>query len=271
MLYGGKSFTVEGDTIIIRYFDGTVKKEKYTKERVKELLNEMLEEAKELVKQRESISEYIDECKRKEIDYKFKGDVAWVVSAISAPFLGLGISSSNAHISIKIASVFLFLTVLIRSLKYSLKAIDYSENADETHSKLVYFENLAEYLNLVKGYEDLGMKLNIQSTNPPLPPLDINTFDEYNKEGVLVDILLEATNNLWAITIEKYLNKVLKNLEKHKKTNSEPAIIEKMKREMDEEKAPAINTYNHLDDYHYEHKPKVLSKVLVNPFKDLEI
>ena len=70
MLYGGKSFTVEGDTIIIRYFDGTVEKEKYTKERVKELLNEMLEEAKELVKQRESISEYIDECKRKKIDYE---------------------------------------------------------------------------------------------------------------------------------------------------------------------------------------------------------
>lgn len=270
MLYGGKSFTVEGDTIIIRYFDGTVKKEKYTKERVKELLNEMLEEAKELVKQRESISEYIDECKRKEIDYEFKGDVAWIVSAISALFLGWGIRS-DMHISIKIASVFLFLTVLIQSLKYRLKAKEYSKKTDEPHSKFVYFENLAEYLDLVKEYKDLGMRLNIQSTNPPLPPLDINTFDEYNKAGVLTDILLKATNNLWAVAIEKCLNKVMENLEKYIKTNSEPAIIEKIKREMDEEKVPAINTYNHLDDYHYEHKPKVLSKVLVNPFKDLEI
>lgn len=70
--------------------------------------------------------------------------------------------------------------------------------------------------------------------------------------------------------IIRYFDGTVKK-EKYIKTNLEPAIIEKIKREMDEEKAPAINTYNHLDDYHYEHKPKALSKVLVNPFKDLEI
>ena len=156
------------------------------------------------------------------------------------------------------------------ALRSHIKAYKTDIKRIESDAKDRYIRNLEEFLEIMDTFKEVLDDPRVKALEPPL---NINTFDEYNKycnREKLADAyellsgldLLYYSDHLYKTLVEPFLIRM--GLKKDTKK------IEQMESVMKTDIVPAISTYDTLDDYHYEYTPKVLSKTLESPFKDLD-
>ena len=239
--------------ITIYYLDGSIENVEYTKENEMAILDEMIRQAKKLMEQegnlRKESLKYFHIANKAE----FNSGVARAFTVVSAPFIAIS-ASSKSIVGISITSLIFLLSSVI-TFKSLHKSIKYDKLEHTLNHKLNYISDLETYFEIKEKYEELIA--NGDEELKKLPPLTINTFDELCKDDTYFEIF-------------SYIKDVMLDeewKESHKRYYAEDEENEML---VNAREVPPISTYNTLDDYHYEQKPKVLSKVLVNPFKDLE-
>lgn len=240
--------------ITIYYLDGSIENVEYTKENEMAILDEMIRQAKKLMEQegdlRKESSKYFSLAN----SAKFNSDIARSFAVVSAPFIAIS-ASGKSIVGISITSLIFLLSSVItfKSLHNSIK---YSELEYDLERKLNYITDLETYFEIKEKYEELIA--NGDEELAKFPFLTINTFDELCKDDTYFEIFSYVKNVMLDEEWE----------ESHKRYYADDEETEML---VNAREVPSISTYNTLDDYHYEHKPKVLSKVLINPFKDLDI
>lgn len=248
-----EKYIINNGLITVYYLNGNIENLEYTKENEMALLDKMIRQAKKLMEQegnlRKERSKYFSLANSAE----FNSAVARAFAVVSVPFIAIS-ANSKSIVGISITSLIFLLSSVItfKSLHNNIK---YSESEYDLERKLNYISDLETYFEIKEKYEELIA--NDDEELKKLPSLTINTFDELCKDDTYFEIF-------------SYVNDVMLDEEWEENHKKYYAADEKTEMLVNAREVPSISTYNTLDDYHYEHKPKVLSKVLVNPFKDLE-
>ena len=168
------------------------------------------------------------------------------------------------HIKEERKKYFNLATSTFPMFKGRTKKREYEKLVRALELKLLYIYDLETYFEIKDKYEELFTSGDEYLHE--FPPLTINTYDELCEDDTYFGIYSYVKNIMldeeWKEDHKKYWS----NEEWERYWGYE----EKDEVPINSREVTSIPTYNTLDNYHYEHKPKVLSKVLVNPFKDLD-
>ena len=173
-----KEYEVNGSEILINYVKGMSQAVPYSTYTLAELNKEMLEDAKKLIEELDTIKMTIDEYQA-----TFKENlgtqlfVTLFFTTSSSMFATMVLKSDKVPTPLKFAVGLAWLGIVCANLIGIKKACDWDKLSYKEENKAYYIEGLKEYVSLVEKSNEIVNDPKLRSISHLLPRVEINKFD----------------------------------------------------------------------------------------------